>query len=119
MLPFMAISWIFPFLEWRHKPWFWTTASLMAVWSFLAVWGLTLAGRSFPSDTLSNPLIEYALPNWSDGNIARNAGTVLRLRGVSSLSLLAMLYFIISIGLVRSIQKGEAAPSIAQIADQE
>jgi quinol-cytochrome oxidoreductase complex cytochrome b subunit len=106
----MATAWVFPLLEWRRKPWFWTAAGLMAVWSFLAVWGLTLAGRSFPSDTLRNPLIEYALPNWIEGNIARNAGTVLRLRGVSSLLLLAVLYFILGIGFVWAVQKDKAAP---------
>jgi hypothetical protein len=83
------------------------------------VWGLTLAGRGFPSDTLRNPLIEYALPNWIQGNIARNAGTVLHLRGVSSLSLLAVLYSIIGIGLVWSVLKCEAAPSRPQVADSE
>ncbi len=119
MLPFMAVSWIFPLLAWKGKPWFLATVGLMAMWSLIAVWGLTLAGRSFPSDTLRNPLIEYALPNWIQENIARNAGTVLRLHGVSSLSLLAVLYSIVGIGLVWAVLKSETAPSSPQVADSE
>jgi len=110
MLPFMAISWIIPLLEWRHNHWFWTLTGLMAIWSWIVVWGLTLAGRSFPSDTLRNPLIEYALPNWIEGNIARNAGTVFHLRGVPSLLILAVLYFIFGVGLAWAFQKDDEAP---------
>jgi hypothetical protein len=116
MLPFMAVSWIFPYLAWKQKPWFWAVAGFMAMWSLIAVWGLTLAGRGFPSDTLQNPLVEYALPNWIQGNIARNVGTVFRLHGVLSLLILAVLYFIFGIGLVWAIQKDKAAPERPQAA---
>jgi hypothetical protein len=108
MLPFMAVSWIFTLIKWRSKTLFWMAVGFMAAWSWIAVWGLTLAGRSFPSDTLYNPLIEYALPNWIEGNIARNGGTLLHLSGVSSLLLLAVLYFIIGVGLAWAAQKDKA-----------
>jgi hypothetical protein len=110
MLPFMAIAWIFPFIEWERKPMFWGVASVLAAWSLVAVWGLTLAGRGFPSDTLRNPLIEYALPNWMQGNLARNVGTVLHLPGASSLIPLAMLYFIFGTGIAWAIKKEKAVP---------
>jgi hypothetical protein len=54
-------------------------------WSLIATWGLTLAEQAFPPDTLYNPLVEYAWPNWQIGNIARNFGTVLGFPGVWSL----------------------------------
>jgi hypothetical protein len=45
-----------------------------------------LAGQAFPPDFLRYPLIEYALPNWLQGNIARNVGTVLGFGGVWALT---------------------------------
>jgi hypothetical protein len=98
MLPFLAISWIYPPLFWRRNKLFWWAASLMSLWSILAVWGLTLAGRSFPPDTINNPLVEYALPNWLAGNVARNVGTILGFRGISSLSPLFLLFIFLGIG---------------------
>jgi len=55
--------------------------ALLLAWSWVATWGLSLAEQAFPSDAIRNPLIEYAWPNWLAGNIARNAGTLLGLRG--------------------------------------
>jgi hypothetical protein len=55
------------------------------VWSLVATWGLTLAGQAFPSDAIRNPLVEYALPRWLAGDIARNLGAVLGLSGLWSL----------------------------------
>jgi hypothetical protein len=71
----------------------WLTLALTLAWSWVATWALALAGQAFPSDTIMNPLVEYALPNWLAGNIARNAGTiVLGLRGpLSILPLVAVL----------------------------
>ncbi len=83
-LPFMALPLAFVFR--RHgSPWSRVTKWLLAAWSFVATWGLTLAGQAFPSDTLRNPLVEYAWPNWLAGNIARNLGMFVKLRGVASL----------------------------------
>ena len=59
-------------------------------------WGLTLAEQAFPPDNIRNPFIDYALPNWLAGNVARNAGTLLGLHGAASLLPLV-------IGLVLSI----------------
>ncbi|MBE0685754.1 MAG: hypothetical protein IH585_07110 [Anaerolineaceae bacterium] len=53
--------------------------------SLAATWILTLAGQAFPTDTIRNPILEYALPNWQSGNIARNLGTILGLNSLFSL----------------------------------
>ena len=58
---------------------------LLLTWSLVATWGLTLAEQAFPPDTLRNPLVEHAWPNWQTGNIARNLGMFLHLPGVVSL----------------------------------
>lgn len=90
-LPFLAVGTAFAFMQWQNRRWFRWIAGLLLCGSGLLVWGLSLAGQAFPPDTLYNPLIEYALPNWQQGNIARNIGTVLGLDGMSSLLPLLML----------------------------
>lgn len=71
----------------RPQPWLIALVAVLAAWSLVATWGLTLAEQAFPSDALrANPFLEHALPNWASGNIARNLGTIAGLRGVSSLA---------------------------------
>ncbi len=53
-------------------------------WSLFAVWAETLGGQSFP-DWTPNPLFNYSLPYWREGNIARNLGMALGLEGAASL----------------------------------
>jgi hypothetical protein len=43
-------------------------------------------------------LVEYAWPNWQDGNIARNFGTILGLQGLWSLLPLLSIITLIGIG---------------------
>lgn len=80
----------------------------LGFWSLVATWGLTLAGQAFPSDVIRNPLFEYALPNWLVGNIARNAGTILGLRGV--ISLLPLVGFLVVVGGIWWGQSRKAVP---------
>ena len=102
MLPFMALPIIFVFREWGGRMWLRVSSIVLCAWSLIATWGLTLAGQAFPPDTLHNPLVEYAWPNWQTGNIARNLGMFLHLPGVISLlpllvivvALLAALWFL-------------------------
>lgn len=84
-LPFLAFSTAFAIVRWQERLWFRWIAALALLASFILVWGLTLAGQAFPPDYLYNPLIEYALPNWQQGNVARNVGTLLGFEGVWSL----------------------------------
>lgn len=55
------------------------------LWSFGLTWMMSLAGQAFPSDVIQNPITAYALPAWQAGNIARNFGTLLGLKGLLSL----------------------------------
>jgi hypothetical protein len=92
MLPFMALPITFVFREWGTRVWMRSLGVLLFAWSPIATWGLTLAEQAFPPDTLSNPLVEYAWPNWQEGDIARNLGMFLHLSGV--VSLLPLLVFV-------------------------
>jgi hypothetical protein len=96
MLPFMVLPVVFTFERWHNQVWFRFLASSLIIWSMIATWGLSLAGQAFPSDSIRNPLLEYALPNWLEGNIARNMGTMIGLPGLWSLFplLLLLLFFL-------------------------
>jgi len=85
MLPLMALPIVFVLREWEDRAWMRALSGLLFAWSLVATWGLTLAGQAFPPDTIRNPLIEYAWPNWRAGNIARNVGMFLGLPGLASL----------------------------------
>jgi hypothetical protein len=92
MLPFMAISWIFPLLYLQRNIFLRPGVILLGLWSFVSIWSISMAGRSFPPDSINNPLVEYAYPNIASGNIARNVGTVFGLGGIASLIPLFILY---------------------------
>jgi hypothetical protein len=98
MLPFMVLPVVFVLDRWQHKIWFRFLAALSMFWSFVVIWGLSLAGQAFPTDSIRNPFLEYALPNWLEGNVARNIGTVLGLPGAWSLVplLVLLLIFIVA-----------------------
>jgi hypothetical protein len=85
MLPFMALPIIFVLRKWGDWAWLRGLVVVIFAWSLIATWGLTLAEQAFPPDTLRNPLVEHAWPNWKVGNIARNLGMFLHLPGIASL----------------------------------
>jgi branched-subunit amino acid ABC-type transport system permease component len=104
-LPFLAIPVIFTLLCFRKIAWFKVLFTLSLLWSFLATWGLALAGQAFPSDVIREPFFEYAIPAWSQGDIARNFGYLLNLRGAWSLLPLFAILFILILGWVRWSKK--------------
>jgi hypothetical protein len=85
MLPFLTIPLIFALEKLSRSIAFRGVFVLLSAWSLIAVWGITLGGQAFPPDTIQNPLVEYSLPFWQSGQIARNFGTILGFKGVSSL----------------------------------
>ncbi|MBI4927261.1 MAG: hypothetical protein HY835_05810 [Anaerolineae bacterium] len=94
-LPFLALAAGFALQRWQASGWLRGMAPLLDLWSLVMVWGLTLAGQAFPSDAIADPLLDYALPNWLAGNVARNAGTLLGLRGALSLLPLALVLLVL------------------------
>ena len=85
MLPFMVLPLVFVFELSKKRIWLMVIMILMASWAFVTTWGLTLAGQSFPPDTIRAPFIEYALPYLQAGDIARNIGTIMGITGLPSL----------------------------------
>lgn len=85
MLPFMAIPVVLVFQHWLQPGWKQGWLFGLLIWSLGATWGMVLAEQAFPPDTIRNPWLEYAWPNWQTGNIARNVGTILGLSGLWSL----------------------------------
>jgi hypothetical protein len=90
-LPFAVLAAAFALAHWAHRPWFRWLAAALLVWSFGATWFLALANQAFPSDVIQNPFVDYALPAWESGNIARNVGTLVGLQGAASLAPLVVL----------------------------
>jgi hypothetical protein len=84
MLPFLVVG-LVHFLEaCGGRLWARVLTPVLAVWSFFAVWAETIGGQHFP-DWTPNPLFNYSLLNLATGDIARNIGMVLKLRGWASL----------------------------------
>jgi hypothetical protein len=108
-LPFMVLPVAFVFSTWGNRAWLKIMLIVLGSWSLIATWGLTLADQAFPPDTIPNPLLEYAWPNWQAGNIARNLGTVLGLPGLWSLLPVVMLVGIKLIRLMWSLG-GDSLP---------
>lgn len=89
-----ALPWLALAVGWAARAWgsapAWRGLALgLAAWSLAAVWGMSLAGQAFPPDypqaMRDNPWLNYVLPHWQNGNLARNLGTLAGLRGWVSL----------------------------------
>ncbi len=89
MLPFLALPIIFVFEAIRNR-WLAIVVGLLAVVSWAIVWIETIGGQSFPQNQ-ATPLLDYSLPRLLAGDIARNVGMILGLRGWMSLLPLVLL----------------------------
>ncbi len=91
MLPYMTPP-IACFLRryfdtWWHR----LSTGTLALWSWALTWIETLGGQRFASRSCQNPIWEWAWPEMTRGNIARNWGMLLKLRGWASLLPLSLL----------------------------
>lgn len=89
MLPFLALPFVFV-LNHAHAAWARVLIAFSVALSLLLVWVATLGGQQFPQYQ-PIPLIEYSLPMLWHGDIARNVGMFLNLRGLASLIPLGIL----------------------------
>jgi hypothetical protein len=117
-LPFMALAIPFaidPALRGaasRRPAWLTLVIALLTAWSLIATWGMTLAEQAFPSDAIrDNPYLQFALPNWLAGNIARNIGTIVGFRGLAGL--LPLIVALTGIALVWWLVARRASPRTA------
>jgi len=97
MLPFLA--WPLVAFLGRHGRAGWGRALFggLAALSFALVWASTWAGQSYPEEMWRFPLIEYTLPRLLQGDLARNVGMLLGLRGWWSLTPLAVVFVLFGI----------------------
>jgi hypothetical protein len=115
MLPFMAWPMIFFFAEHGRKAWARILTVVLAVISFVLLWGLSLAGQAFPEETWSFPWLGYALPHLAAGDLARNVGMLVGLRGWWSLAPLVALFVLVAVvwsGILRPQRIGAAVQEI-------
>ena len=109
-LPFLAVSIIFVFRAWGRHTWLRMLSALLFAWSLVATWSMTLAEQAFPSDAIrDNPFVEFALPNWLVGNIARNLGTLMGFSGEWSLLPLALVVLLVVGGAWFAAQRSPAS----------
>ena len=86
LVPFLALpaAWLFGPLWSRPLA---RLAVLVAlVLSLGLIWVEATAGQGFPYDTVSNTWSGYVVPAWQEGDIARNLGMAVGLRGPLSLA---------------------------------
>lgn len=102
ILPFVsvaAVAWI----DWGWRRTIWRSCAIGLIGlSLVLVWAEALAGQQFPPDTLRDPWRLWTIPAWQRGDIARNLGMALGLRG--GWSVLPLVAALIGVGalLVRS-----------------
>lgn len=89
MLPFFASALGAFALCWGQRLWARVVTTVLVAWSFVAVWSLTLAGQNYP-DWTPEPLVNYALPRLLQGDLARNLGMIVNLKGWLSFAPLAV-----------------------------
>ncbi|MBN9391131.1 MAG: hypothetical protein J0I20_24090 [Chloroflexi bacterium] len=94
-LPFLTFSIVFVLKKIQGQAW--SKPVTVAYWlglgiAWLVIVPASLAGREWPSDELSSPLTDYLWPQLFSGNLARNPGMLLGLKGpLSFLPLLAVI----------------------------
>jgi hypothetical protein len=104
MLPFFATGLGAFLMRWGDVLWGRVLFAILLLCSVLNTWIQTLGGQSFPDYTLS-PLVNYSLPHWAEGNIARNLGMILGLRGIPSLLPLLLILAVIGAVLVWQLRR--------------
>lgn len=91
MVPFLALAAGFAVPPIARHRFGWVGLGLLGAWSFAMVGLESLAGQQFPQHQRF-PLVEYVMPRWLAGDIARNWGLLLGLHGSASLIPLLMLW---------------------------
>jgi hypothetical protein len=105
MFPFLVMPIIFV-LNWVRTRWLRAVMYGLGALSLLLVWIETLGGQSFPRYE-HNPLLQYSIPEWLRGNIARSFGTLVGLHDVWALLPLAI-FIVIVCGVFVWLQRAPA-----------
>ncbi|MER3457431.1 MAG: hypothetical protein C4309_01080 [Chloroflexota bacterium] len=84
MLPFAAVALGFGLTVALRRRGSYALVLILTLWSWGLVWIETISGQAFP-DYTPEPLINYSVPRFIAGDIARNLGMALGLRSWASL----------------------------------
>ena len=91
MIPYMTPPIACFLRRYFDRRWHRLLIGALALWSWAFTWIETLGGQRFASRTYRNPIWDWAWPALVGGNIARNWGMLLKLRGWASLLPLLLL----------------------------
>ncbi len=129
MLPFLALPVIFVFNHWLPKLWGKVVIGLLVAASLFSVWVLTIGGQAWPPVDVwpttfelmnaHSPLWQYSLPLFLQGDIARNYGIIVGLRGLLSLLPLLAAVVVLYFGvprLFRRYDRTQPAPQLNRAA---
>jgi 4-amino-4-deoxy-L-arabinose transferase-like glycosyltransferase len=129
MLPFLALPVIFVFNRLLTSIWGRALTAVLIVISVGSVGIMTIAGQGWPpvdewpvtfaQMNATSPLLDYSLPLFLQGDIARNYGIIIGLRGFASLIPLAVAVALLAWGLPRLLSRRDrsaAAPALQQAA---
>lgn len=114
MIPFLALGLGAFALRWGRSIWVRAATAILALWSFIVVWAETIGGQNFP-DWRPVPLFNYSLPYLVGGNIARNLGMALGLRGWFSLIPLAAGLLLMAVLLIRQLRTSTVASPVPSV----
>jgi hypothetical protein len=104
MLPFLAVALGAFARRWGALLWARVLVAVLTVWSVFVVWAETIAGQNYPGwDT--NPLTNISLPLLASGDVARNLGMIVGLKGLATLIPLIVVLLVMFGLLVRELPK--------------
>lgn len=110
-IPLLALV-AYPALAWLWgRAWGRALSLGLVIVSFGATWAESVAGQSFPHDSVRETWTGYVFPAWAAGDIARNAGNVLGLSGPLSLLPLALA---LGLFLALLLLPGRVRPAVEQ-----
>lgn len=113
VLPFLALAAAFGLRALWRAPVGRALGVGLVVVSGALTWAEALARQSFPPDTIGQPWLAYTLPAWLEGDLARNIGMALGLRGAASLLPLAAALAVAIALLVLPARRPEVPPAPA------
>lgn len=121
MLPFMVLPIIFVLNSLLERLWGKALVAVLVVVSIFSVGAMTIAGQQWPPvDTWptsfdlmnqTSTLFDYSLPLLAAGDVARNYGLVIGLRGLASLLPLLAALVVIGVGVPLVMRRRDARPA--------
>jgi hypothetical protein len=88
----------------QRRTWLRALMFILIALSIIITWSLTVGGQYYTPDDMANPLLQYSWPHIAAGDVARNVGMLLGLRGIGSLLPLVIFTALIFVAAWRGTQ---------------